>query len=374
MNPPLLFRSEEDPRHLPAANVLISIFGFWLFYAALITARSSIMGFPEQGELFLRRMIVTGVSILLTIGLWQAIRPFDRHLLPARSIIAALLCLPFSILAAFANYYFFNLYDPESLAALDKYAGVKKDEYPMWVEVAELAMSRYFFLIAWAAVYLAMGYAYQVRIAEQETARFARAAQLSELRALRYQINPHFLFNTLNSLSALVMKGKREEAETMIMNLSQFYRTSLSGNVSGDVSLMEEIDLQKRYLDIESVRFSDRLSVVVDVPEALQDYAVPGMILQPLVENAIKHAVSRTTKPVTLTICARETIGALEIDVSDNAPPGSKASDDGEGIGLDNVRDRLAARFGTDARLETASLPEGGYRARLVIPAISYDN
>src|SRR5436853_603683 len=118
-------------------------------------------------------------------------------------------------------------------------------------------------------------------------ARAERDAQAAQLKALRYQVNPHFLFNTLNSLSSLVMARRDEEAETMIVNLSTFFRSSLTLDPSEDVPLAQEIEFQRLYLDIEKSRFPKRLEVVVDVPPALRAARVPPLILQPLVENAI---------------------------------------------------------------------------------------
>src|SRR5690606_40575321 len=115
----------------------------------------------------------------------------------------------------------------------------------------------------------------------------------AELRSLRYQVNPHFLFNTLNSLSTLVMRSQPGEAERMILNLSKFYRTSLSADPLEDVALSEEVHLQNLYLDIEAVRFPERLKVEIDIPDELLGVLVPGLILQPLAENAIKHGVAQ---------------------------------------------------------------------------------
>src|SRR5207247_5853928 len=111
------------------------------------------------------------------------------------------------------------------------------------------------------------------------------AAQSAQLQALRYQVNPHFLFNTLNSLSSLVMTGRSDRAETMLLALSTFFRSSLSLDPSADVTLAEEIDLQRLYLDIEKARFPDRLHVEIDVPQELEQPPLPAMLLQPIIEK-----------------------------------------------------------------------------------------
>ena len=361
-----------DSKRLDGRVVLFSILGFWLFYVVIVTLRATIMDFPAQGEMALRRGFVTAVGILITIGLWLLLRPFDRHPLWVRIAAVILISIPCAIAISGVNYYFFNVYDPAGLMDIER--AFPDKEHPVILEIAEVAITRYFFLIAWASLYLALGFAQDVGQAERRAARFARAAQSAELRALRYQVNPHFLFNTLNSLSALVMRGRRDEAETMIMNLSTFYRTSLSGEPSEDVDLAEEIELQKLYLDIEAVRFPERLMVKIDLPPELATAAVPGLILQPLVENAIKHGVSQTNRPVLIEISAAQAHGQLILTVSDNGPgPATVEIDDGpHGIGLANVRDRLAARFGERASIAHGPANGGGYRVCLTLPLVRH--
>ena len=361
-----------DSRRLDSRAVLFSILGFWLFYVVIVTLRATIMGFPAQEEMALRRGFVTAIGIFITIGMWWLLRPFDRQPLWTRIVAVMLISIPCAVAISSANYYFFNIYDPAGLMDIER--ALPDQEHSMVMEIAEVAITRYFFLIAWASLYLALGFAQDVGEAERKAARFARAAQSAELRALRYQVNPHFLFNTLNSLSALVMRGRRDEAESMIINLSTFYRTSLSGEPSEDVDLAEEIELQKLYLDIEAVRFPERLQVKIDLPETLANAAVPGLILQPLVENAIKHGVSQTNRPVLIEISAAEAEGQLILKVTDNGP-GHETDDDADrpqGIGLANVRDRLAARFGDRANMTYGSNPDGGFAVCLKMPLVRH--
>lgn len=352
--------------------VVLSIVGFWIFYVLVVTFRAAIMDFPAQGEMAMRRTYVTAGGILVTILFWLLLRMLDNRALWIRIVAAIVLAMPTAVAIAGINYYVFNVYDPISLLDVEKQ--IPPDLKPSAVmEIAEVAITRYFFVIAWASFYLALGFAQDVGAAERRAASFARAAQSAELRALRYQVNPHFLFNTLNSLSALVMKGEKALADSMIMNLSTFYRTSLAGEPSEDVSLEEEIELQKLYLDIEAVRFPNRLSVRIDMPAPLGRAAVPGLILQPLVENAIKHGVSQTNSPVSLTISADARDGQLILCVEDDGPGAARTGGDGpSGIGLSNVRDRLAARFGDNASLEHGGVPGGGYRACVRLPLVRH--
>jgi two-component sensor histidine kinase len=366
--------SQEGENGVSPTLALCSILGFWCFYMSLVTVRAAVMGFEAQGEMAIRRGIVTIIGIVITWIMYLILRQFDRSALSIRIVVAFLAAVPGAFAIAFVNFYMFNLYDPAGLFQdLERHNSIAEQGYALQ-EIVEVALGRYFFLAAWAALYLAISYAAEARRIERHAARLEQAAQQAELRSLRYQVNPHFLFNTLNSLSSLVMTNKPDEAERMIMSLSNFYRTSLTGDPLDDVPLSEEVHLQQLYLEIETVRFPDRLRVRIDVPPALADCCVPGLILQPLVENAIKYGVSRTSRPVTVTIRAWEEEGLLNVSVSDDgaAAPGSASLYEGNGIGLVNVRDRLAARFGASGRLDVTQAEQGeeGFVARLTMPVV----
>jgi two-component sensor histidine kinase len=166
----------------------------------------------------------------------------------------------------------------------------------------------------------------------------------------------------------LVLTGKTKEAEAMIQNLSNFYRTSLSSDPLEDVTLAEEVELQRLYLEIESVRYPKRLRVKINIPDALMGQNVPALILQPLVENAIKHGVSRTTRPVEIIINAKSEGDVLVLCVVDDGEAMDADHVGGSGIGLANVRDRLEARYRSAARLDTKLLDGGGFIAMLTLP------
>jgi LytS/YehU family sensor histidine kinase len=246
------------------------------------------------------------------------------------------------------------------------------DRERAWENLAEVAFGRYFMSLAWCALYLALLTGEKARAAERREGTCRRAAKAAELRSLRYQVNPHFLFNTLNSLSALVLTGKTAAAERMIQTISTFYRRSLADDPTSDVPLREEFALQKLYLDIETVRFPDRLKAEYDVPDSLLGALMPGMILQPLVENSVKHAVAPASRKVTITLAAREEYGRLVVTVSDDGAGAVRAAArprDGFGIGLSNVHDRLAARFGDDASVVSGPT-SSGYATEIRIPLV----
>jgi LytS/YehU family sensor histidine kinase len=166
------------------------------------------------------------------------------------------------------------------------------------------------------------------------------------------------------------MVGRQAAAERMIINLSSFFRASLVGDPSEDVRLAEEIRLQQLYLDIEQIRFPDRLRLEIELPDDLRDALVPGLILQPLIENAVKYGVSRSRRPVTITIRATSEHDRLLLTVQDDGEPGSTGTEAGQGtgLGLRNVADRIAARFDGDGSCRVHPLAPGGFRVELTMP------
>jgi signal transduction histidine kinase len=394
----------------PAPQVLMSMLVLWATYFALTTFRSLVMDFGLQFEMAWRRLLVTGVGVVLTMVLWLLLRLFDSKPLWTKIAAAIVFAMPVALAIGQVNQWTFeDIQQAQEKAYAEKYnLNLRRDESgnllvdvpvrrfspsggntetlddevvesesviiapaetyaDFWRKLLDVALGRYFLLLAWASTYFALLAGYQARAAERREQQFRSAAKAAELRSLRYQVNPHFLFNTLNSLSALVMTGKADRAERMIQTISRFYRHSLANEPTADVSLKDEFDLQKLYLDIEAVRFPKRLVCVFDLPADLEEARVPGMILQPLVENSVKYAISAVARTVTVTLAAREEFDRLVITVSDDGPGVPQGAHHGFGIGLANVRDRLEARFGPDIGFTSAPVP-GGYRTEIRIP------
>jgi hypothetical protein len=365
---------DGEHRRLPDLGIALkSIAAFWLLYIALITVRAVVLQYHDFWEMLWRRSLAAFVGSLITFLVYLAMVPVWRRSLNAKAAVAAFLCVPASILFSAFNYFMFYVYAPLD-AAKDEpsMAGMSAWEM-LWRSVAESALSWYFIFAAWAAVYVAMSQAKQLRAADRHAAMLAREAQEAQLRALRYQINPHFLFNTLNSLSSLILTQRTDVAEQMLMNLSTFFRATLSADPTADVSLEEEIKLQRLYLDIEQIRFPDRLTVEVDVPEALRSARVPVLILQPVVENAVKYGVARSRRHVTVRILAYEEAGRLHIKVKDDGEVPAEELEPGEGstgVGLRNVCDRLTARYGSRAGCMHGPDPDGGFTVHLFMPVV----
>ena len=387
---------------MPFVTVLASIAGLWLCYFMLTTLRAEVLDLPFAGEMMWRRALACLAGIGITVGLWSILRLFDARPLWTKIVAAVILSMPVAISIAYAN----------ELVMKDMHARIEAEyqrrgaeasrsggevlidipgaatssggraETPdaqvikvsSWQEITDVVFGRYFMMLAWCALYLALLTGEKARAAERREGSYRRAAKAAELRSLRYQVNPHFLFNTLNSLSALVLTGKTQAAEKVIQTLSTFYRRSLADDPTADVPLREEFALQQLYLEIEGIRFPRRLRAKYDLPAGLEDVRVPGMILQPLVENSVKHAVAPSSGTVTITLAAREEYDRLVLTVSDDGQgDGVKDREGGErggyGIGLVNVRDRLAARFGNEATIVSGPVP-GGYSTQLRMPIL----
>lgn len=194
-------------------------------------------------------------------------------------------------------------------------------------------------------------------------------AQEAQLAALRYQLNPHFLFNALNSISALIVTKRNSEAELMTDKLSGFLRSSLNADPGELIPLEEELALTEEYLDIESVRFGDRLQVDVDCSPGACEALIPSFLVQPLVENAIKHGVARSSGPTEIAISGEIVDGLLLLRVANSVadePTGPEPVSGG--VGLANVRRRLDAIYGKAADLQTG-LSGNIYVAAITLPA-----
>ncbi|TFI59096.1 histidine kinase [Sphingomonas parva] len=208
---------------------------------------------------------------------------------------------------------------------------------------------------------------------DRQLAEARERAQQAQLTALRYQLNPHFLFNTLNSISALIVTRRNDDAEEMTEKLSRFLRTSLAFDPSELVPVDEELSLVEEYLDIEAVRFGRKLSIALSCEPAAGGQLIPGFLVQPLVENAVKHGVAPARGLVTIRIAARLEGGMVCIRVeNDRVDLPEEESSAGAGVGLANVRRRLEAVYGAAASL-TTDADERLFSAEIRIPASKRD-
>ena len=230
-------------------------------------------------------------------------------------------------------------------------------------------------LIAWSALYYGINYYLLLEEQTHQLSRLEHQASSAQLAMLRYQLNPHFLFNTLNSISTLVLLRQTERANAMLSRLSSFLRYTLVNEPAGMVTMAQEVETLKLYLEIEKMRFEDRLRPRFEIDPSVERARLPSLLLQPLVENAIKYAVTPQEEGAEIAVEGKRVIDRVLITVSDTGPglEGQAGKSGSTGVGLANIRDRLAQAYGDNHRFETQSVPPGpetpgGFRVLIEIP------
>lgn len=224
---------------------------------------------------------------------------------------------------------------------------------------------------AWSALYYGINFYLIVERQTDELAALESQATSAQLAMLRYQLNPHFLFNTLNSISTLVLLKQTERANAMLSRLSSFLRYTLVYEPTAQVTLAQEVETLKLYLEIEKMRFEDRLRPDFEIDAAAAKARLPSLLLQPLVENAIKYAVTPQEDGAEISVAARLIGDRVQITVSDTGSGLNGAvqrPNDSTGVGLANIRDRLAQAYGEDQRIEFGNQAGGGFSVMIDIP------
>jgi sensor histidine kinase YesM len=222
--------------------------------------------------------------------------------------------------------------------------------------------------IYWVILAVSHAVEYYRKLNERElkTAELEKSLTQAKLRALQSQLNPHFLFNTLHTISAL-MHIDVEKADRMVAKLSDLLRYALDSTDEHEVALRDEIAFLKRYLEIEQTRFGDRLTVTMDIPADTWDARVPNLILQPIVENAIRHGIEPHSKPGKIHLSARRENSQLILEVRDNGM-GLNPNKKREGIGTSNTRLRLQQLYGAKQTFTLENATEGGLLATIKLP------
>ena len=312
--------------------------------------------------------MITGFSISLILSV------IYRQLLHRKPLIAwglSGLALGVAVLIfAFIDSWAITLYRPDSESAFG----------PLLIGIFFFDLT---LLGAWSALYYAINFYLQIEQQADRMLRLEAQAASAQLDMLRYQLNPHFLFNTLNSISTLVLLKQTEPANAMLTRLSSFLRHTLITQPSGKVTLAQEIETLKLYLDIERMRFEDRLRTSFRVQHEAALACLPSLLLQPLVENAIKYAVSTQEEGAKISLVAQRIGDRLRIAVSDTgpglhqeeqwatargAPARGGARPVSTGVGLANIRNRLAQAYGEEHTFEIRTPTDGGFMVVIEIP------
>jgi hypothetical protein len=327
---------------------------FWISNFLLSTLGTALEGNPHLGPITETRLGTTllGLAFCFLIHLLLRRLSTTRKRLIALAIVAPIAAETF----AWARFFAEAAVDPSlSLQNFTWSGAVRTISFYTW------------FFLAWAGFYLAVSYSFDVREEQQRSAEIRERAHVAQLRALHSQINPHFLFNSLNSVSALILDGKIELADEMVTKLAQFLRLGLAADPSHKIPLSSELELQRTYLSIEQLRYED-LHVSIDVPDELLSAKVPALILQPIVENAVKYGVASAPPPATIAIEAWNIGRDLHIQVTDSGKS-SAPKTKGAGIGLSNVLQRLRLIYGEDrTKLDVTKLTDGSFQVGLAFP------
>ncbi len=230
---------------------------------------------------------------------------------------------------------------------------------------------------AWSALYYAINFYLTVEEQADQLQKLELQASNAQLAMLRYQLNPHFLFNTLNSISTLVLLKQTDRANAMLSRLSSFLRYTLINEPTAQVTLEQEVETLKLYLEIEKMRFEERLRPTFSIDPAVAHARLPSLLLQPLVENAIKYAVTPKEEGAEISVMAQPAGENVRIVVSDTGPGLNEIvvrPSLSTGVGLANIRDRLFQAYGERHSFDARSTPGGGFSVTIEMPLITEDS
>ncbi len=301
-------------------------------------------------------LTATGYSITLLMA------SVYRRLMRLRPMITWLVSIALVLLAAGA----FSAIETWSHATF-----IRPGFRPGGIQFLSSILLTFSLLAAWSSLYYGINY---YLLLEQQTDRLLRMqhqASSAQLAMLRYQLNPHFLFNTLNSISTLVLLKQTDRANAMLSRLSSFLRYTLVNEPTGQVTVAQEVETLKLYLEIEKMRFEDRLRPHFTIDRQVERALMPSLLLQPLVENAIKYAVTPQEEGADISIESKLDVDRVVIRVSDTGPGAEDhwvRAQQSTGVGLANIRDRLIQTYGDNHRFETKSDRSGGFRVTIEIP------
>jgi two-component sensor histidine kinase len=239
-----------------------------------------------------------------------------------------------------------------------------------WLSYFDGTITATWVMLVWSALYIGIKYYMLLQEERQRNLKISYMAHEAQLKMLRYQLNPHFLFNTLNAISTLILDRDNVLANTMVTRLSSFLRYTLDSDPIQKVTVAEEVDALKLYLDIEKVRFDDRLTLQFDIDENAKTALMPSLLLQPLVENAIKYAIAGSVNGGRIAISARVFGGDLLLAVADDGPGLNPGIDLGQGggVGLANCRERLQELYGENQSFRLSATEPHGLTINISIP------
>lgn len=331
---------------------------FWVMYFIIRTAAAAADP-PEDATDFPylpNRMVVVATYCVLTGLLLAAIAGWRAN----RSNWARNMALVLGALALAPLTQWCEQIWPKALS------GISPEPYPFVIYLFQFGWA----LPLWGLTQALLGYHFETMAQARAVSRAQALAYDAQLRMLHYQINPHFLFNTLNAISTLVLENRNQQAENMLLRLAGFLRYSLDRQPTEMAGLTAELEAQRKYLEIERTRFDDRLKVNFTIEPGLENARVPSLILQPILENAIKYAISPRTEGGSIDVCASRDGDTLRISVEDDGPglPPDGDPRRRRGVGLANARERLEVMYGERAGLTARNRDPHGCRVEIWLP------
>ena len=335
----------------------------WLALVVILILLSILFNPPTAGYFVSLALTYTGSALIAAI-LTTGLRIIYRWTWESGFIVRFLLAWFGSLFTA----YLWQLAQIDLASMLLDTATIEER-----VLFGEFLIFSYPLMLFWSGFYFIIKYYQLFQIEKEKGLRSEALAHEAQLLMLRYQLNPHFLFNTLNAISTLVLSKATEQANEMVTKLSKFLRYSLDHSPLDRVSLSHELETSGLYLDIEKVRFADRLRLEFDIEAGTEAALVPTMILQPIIENSIKHGITKNEEGGSITIRARKKQSLLTLEVSDDGPGFSVDEDEqqmslSKGVGISNIRNRLQVIYGNDHELMFANVEPSGLLVTVVIP------
>ncbi|MBL4803145.1 MAG: histidine kinase [Emcibacter sp.] len=334
----------------------------WVAYCAARTLNAYALG--EKPEFIYAVLMGVIGGFWITIGLRHMYQFLRRSDMPPLMLLGSVtLCIMISsMLFSFVEVWSMNkLYDPDW--TMEGLGFLYRTLYDTFV------------LMAWTGLYFIINIHFQLQQQKEMYLAATAQAHQAQLKMLRYQLNPHFLFNTLNAISTLVLDKQAKEANSMITKLSAFLRFSLVSQPLQKTTVEEEVYALSLYLDIERVRFQERLKIIIDISEEAKTAMIPNLLLQPLVENSIKYAINPQLEGGTITIKALIKDKELNIILSDDGPGFSKdkssiISQNSSGVGIENTKERLVKLYPNKSSFNILSQPNKGVTINITLPCV----
>ena len=340
-------------RSLTRSPLFVATAGIWLLCFTIWTVVIFLVFDHRQAQITLRGAVSDVVGVLLCGGMYLLLKRIEGRALAVRLAAALALTLAATAIYLLVFYIVYYLIAPMGTPPAN------------WVlQNIDLVVAMMWTFLAWCGVYFALSFGDALRVSEA-------MALDTENRMLRYQLDPHFLFNIHSALATLIHDKRNDEAERVMLSLAGFLRRSLVKGPQDQVPLTEELRAMREYMDVEAARFGERLRFIEDVDPDVATARAPSFILQPLLENAIKHGLGESAQAITVELGAARAGADLKLWVQDDgagARAPRRAPRESLGVGLENVRRRLEALYGAAACISTEQCAPQGFRVTLTLP------